>query len=78
MLLFLNAGQDITHPLRAIGALVAEVSFLGCVCKINIACHSEERSDEESLLLPKVSLFRAEPRPFAEFTLSEANVLRVT
>ena len=39
--------------------------YLEPVCKIKMACHSEERSDEESLLLPKLDPFRAEPRPFA-------------
>jgi hypothetical protein len=37
----------------------------GSVCKIQNRCHSEEQSDEESLLLPDINLFYAKMSPFA-------------
>ena len=44
-----------------------------------IKSHSEERRDEESRRGAGASrIFPTAPRPFAEFTLSGANVLRVT
>ena len=55
-----------------------KASFLGCVCKILLYCHSEERSDEESLPLLRVKPFLTKPRPFAIAHIVPMSFGRVT